>query len=213
MLVDRVIGAEGPGAEEMSEEGENEKRSIKMEMEELAKYVEVITQAIRDMESPVTSTSDQLPQATLHLHDLAKMTEDGTHKVLSLTEELERNREVIQYHLEQLRANVAGRAAKDLDAIVALVKLDEVRLLNIHVALSFQDLVAQRVAKLVSILNEIQHKLLKLVVIFGIQQQKGEAGSSGEGRGYEMLRQLESSKTTALQQDLVDSILSEYGMS
>ncbi|GJL57173.1 MAG: hypothetical protein NPIRA03_00300 [Nitrospirales bacterium] len=213
MLVDRVIEAEVPGAEEMSDEDVNEKRSIKMEMEELAKYVEVITQAIRDMESPVTATSDQLPQATSHLHDLAKMTEDGTHKVLGLTEELERNREVIQYHLEQLRANVAGRAAKDLDAIVALVKLDEARLLNIHVALSFQDLVAQRVAKLVAILNEIQHKLLKLVVIFGIQQQKGEVGSSREGRGYEILRQLESSKTTALQQDLVDSIMSEYGMS
>ncbi|HSF10831.1 MAG TPA: protein phosphatase CheZ [Nitrospirales bacterium] len=213
MLVDRMIEADVPGDEEISEEGLDEKRSIKTEMEELAKYVEVITQTIREMESPVTSTSDQLPQATLHLHDLAKMTEDGTHKVLSLTEELERNREVIQHHLEQLRANVAGRAVKDLDAILTLVKADEGRLLNIHVALSFQDLVAQRVAKLVTILNEIQHKLLKLVVIFGIQQKKGGAGSSSEGRGYEMLRQLESSKTTALQQELVDTIMSEYGMS
>lgn len=213
MLVDRMIETEVPGDGEMPEEGLNEKRSINVEMEELAKYVEVITQTIREMESPVTSTSDQLPQATSHLHDLAKMTEEGTHKVLNLTEELERNREVIQHHLEQLRANVAGRAVKDLDAILVMVKADEKRLLNIHVGLSFQDLVAQRVAKLVTILNEIQHKLLKLVVIFGIQQQKGETGASGEGRGYEMLRQLESSKTTALQQDLVDSIMSEYGMS
>ncbi len=213
MLVDRMIETEVPDDGEMPEEVLNEKRSINVEMEELAKYVEVITKTIREMESPVTSTSDQLPQATSHLHDLAKMTEDGTHKVLSLTEELERNREVIQHHLEQLRANVAGRAVKDLDAILVLVKGDEGRLLNIHVALSFQDLVAQRVAKLVTILNDIQHKLLKLVVIFGIQQQKGETGASGEGRGYEMLRQLESSKTTALQQDLVDSIMSEYGMS
>lgn len=213
MLVDRMIEADVPGDEEISEDGLDEKRSIKTEMEELAKYVEVITKTIREMESPVTSTSDQLPQATSHLHDLAKMTEDGTHKVLGLTEELERNREVIQHHVEQLRANVAGRAVKDLDAILALVKADEGRLLNIHVALSFQDLVAQRVAKLVTILNEIQHKLLKLVVIFGIQQKKGGAGSSSEGRGYEMLRQLESSKTTALEQDLVDSIMSEYGMS
>ncbi len=213
MLVDRMIETEVPGDGEMPEEGLNEKRSINVEMEELAKYVEVITQTIREMESPVNSTSDQLPQATSHLHDLAKMTEEGTHKVLNLTEELERNREVIQHHLEQLRANVAGRAVKDLDAILVMVKADEERLLNIHVALSFQDLVAQRVAKLVTILNEIQHKLLKLVVIFGIQQQKGGAGLTGEGRGYEMLRQLESSKTTALQQDLVDSIMSEYGMS
>jgi len=211
--VDRMIETEVPGDGELPEEGLNEKRSINAELEELAKYVEVITQTIREMESPVTSTSDQLPQATSHLHDLSKMTEEGTHKVLSLTEELERNREVIQHQLEQLRISVAGRAVKDLEAILAMVKADEGRLLNIHVALSFQDLIAQRVAKLVTILNEIQNKLLKLVVVFGIQQQKGGAGKSDEGRGYEMLRQLESSKTTALQQDLVDSIMSEYGMS
>jgi len=213
MLVDRMIEPEVSGDGEMLEEDLPKERVIHSELAELTKYVEVITQTIREMESPVTSTSEQLPQATSHLHDLAKMTEDGTHQVISLTEELERNREVIQHQLEQLRANVAGRAVKDLDAILTIVKADEGRLLNIHVALSFQDLVAQRVEKLVTVLTEIQHKLLKLVVIFGIQQQKGVAGTSGEGRGYEMLRQLESSKTTALQQDLVDSIMSEYGMS
>ncbi|MDH5295711.1 MAG: protein phosphatase CheZ, partial [Nitrospirota bacterium] len=203
MLVDRRIETEVAGdTEEMPEEAFHAERSINAEMEELTKYIEVITKAIREMECPVTSTSDQLPQATSHLHDLAKMTEEGTHQVLSLTEELEHNRGVMQRKLEQLRANVAGHAVKDIDAILEMVKADEVRLLNIHVALSFQDLVAQRVAKLVTILNEIQHKLLKLVVIFGIQQKKDGEGSKGEGRGYEMLRQLESSKTTALKQDL-----------
>jgi len=166
MLVDRRIETEVAGdAEEMPEEAFHAERSINAEMEELTKYVEVITKTIREMECPVTSTSDQLPQATSHLHDLAKMTEEGTHQVLSLTEELEHNRGVMQYKLEQLRANVAARAVKDIDAILEMVKADEGRLLNIHVALSFQDLVAQRVAKLVTILNEIQHKLLKLVVI------------------------------------------------
>ena len=213
MLVDRTFETEFPGDDNMSEEDLPKDRLIHSGIEELTKYVEVITQTIREMESPVTTTSDQLPQATSHLHDLAKMTEEGTHQVINLTEELEQNREVIQHLLEQLRANVAGRAVKDLDAILAIVKADEGRLVNIHVALSFQDLVAQRVAKLVTILNEIQHKLLKLVVIFGIQQQKGGAGSPGEERGYEMLRQLDASKATALQQDLVDSIMAEYRMS
>jgi chemotaxis protein CheZ len=213
MLVDRRIETEVTSDAEMPEEALHADRSINAEMEELTKYVEVITKAIREMECPVTSTSDQLPQATSHLNDLAKMTEDGTHQVLSLTEELERNRGVMRHKLEQLRANVAGRAVKDIDAILEMVKADEGRLMNIHVALSFQDLVAQRVAKLVTILNEIQHKLLKLVVIFGIQQKKDGGGSKSEGRGYEMLRQLETSKTTALQQDLVDDIMSEFGFS
>jgi chemotaxis protein CheZ len=213
MLVDRRIEAEVTGDAEMPEKALDVERSINAELEELTKYIEVITKAIREMECPVTSTSEQLPQATSHLNDLARMTEEGTHQVLSLTEELERNRGMVQQRLEQLRANVAGRAVKKIDAILEMVKGDEGHLLNIHVALSFQDLVAQRVAKLVVILNEIQHKLLKLVVIFGIQQKKDGNGLKGEGRGYEMLCQLEKSKTTALQQDLVDTIMSEFGFS
>ena len=213
MLVDRTIETKETSDDEMSDEAAYAERSIHAEMEELTKYVEVITKTIREMECPVTSTSDQLPQATSHLNDLAKMTEEGTHRVLGLTEELERNRGVVQHKLELLRANVAGRAVKDIDAILEMVKADEDRHMNIHVALSFQDLVAQRVVKLVAILNEIQHKLLKLVVIFGIQQKKDGGGSKGEGRGYEILRQLEKSKTTALQQDLVDNIMAEFGFS
>ena len=55
MLVDRMIETEVPGDGEMPEEDLNEKRSINVEMEELAKYVEVITKTIREMESPMTS--------------------------------------------------------------------------------------------------------------------------------------------------------------
>ena len=212
MLVDRRIEAEVTGNAEIPEEALHVEPSINTELEELTKYVEMVAKIIREMECPMMSTSDQLPRATSHLNDLAKMTEEGTHQVLSLTEELERNRRVIKHKLEQLQANVSGRTVKDIDAILEMVKDDEGSLINIHVALSFQDLVAQRVAKLVSILNEIQHKLLKLVVIFGIQQKKDRGGSKGEGRGYEMLRQLETSKTTALQQDLVDTIMSEFGL-
>ena len=85
MLVDRNI-------EDQRVETPEEDHSINNEVSELTKYVEVITSTIRDMESPVTTTSDQLPQATAHLQDLAKMTEDGAHQVLTLTEAIEVNR-------------------------------------------------------------------------------------------------------------------------
>jgi len=57
---------------------------------------------------------------------------------------------------------------------VNLVDQDESRLLDISVALSFQDLAAQRVQKLVAILEDVQHKLRKLVVVFGLQQDKAQ---------------------------------------
>ena len=208
MLVDRDIDSNRDG-----EELEDEDRSINSELTELTKYVEMITSSIRDMESPVTTTSDQLPEATAHLNDLAKLTEEGTHKVLALTEAIETNRGAIRTTLEHLKQNVKGEQASEIEKVMELLKGDERRLTDIHVALSFQDLVAQRVAKLVTILNEVQHKLLKLVVVFGIKQKKDGAATKDGGRGSEMLRQLEASKTTSLEQDLVDDILSEFGCS
>ncbi len=205
MLVDRDI--ETNAEPDTTEDG----CSVETELAELTKYVEVITSTIRDMESPVTTTSDQLPQATAHLNDLAKMTEEGTHRVLTLTEAIETNRVVMKKVVEQLGQKLKGEYATDVNEVLALLKADERRIMDIHVALSFQDLVAQRVAKLVTILNEVQHKLLKLVVIFGIKQKKDGVTAKDEGRGYEMLRQLESSKTTALEQNLVDEIMAAFG--
>lgn len=208
MLVDRDIETEDEDIDTPEDEP-----SINAEMTELTKYVEMITSTIRDMESPVTTTSDQLPQATAHLNDLARMTEEGTHRVLALTEAIDTNRATMCMTLARVQHKLGGEDASDISKVMELLKSDEQRLMDIHVALSFQDLVAQRVAKLVTILNDVQHKLLKLVVVFGIKQKKDGSAASDGGRGAEMLRQLDASHTTALQQDLVDDILSEFGCS
>lgn len=209
MLVDRGF-EEKTHAESPREEAEVD-GTIYAELAELTKYVEMMTKTIRDMETPVASTSDQLPQATKHLSDLAKLTEEGTHQVLSITEEMERQRAVMVQGLSALKSQVQPEAVGQVDALLDQLKADEQHLMNIHVALSFQDLVAQRVAKLVTILNEVQHKLLKLVVVFGLQKKLSGGNKKVEGRAYEMLKQLEAAKTTALEQNLVDDILAEFG--
>ena len=183
MLVNRDI--------EMDEAGTPEDdRFISNELSELTKYVEVIASMIRDMESPGTTTLDQLPQVAAHLNDLAKKTEEGTLRVLALTEAIEANRWLIQAALEHLGKKLGGEYATDVESLVELVKADERRLMDIHVALSFQDLVAQRVAKLVVVLNKVRHKLFKLVVLFGNKQKKDGSSTKDGGRVNKMLCQL-----------------------
>ena len=204
MLVDRGF------KETKTQDPAEAEHSIYEELGELTKYVEMMTRTIGEMETPVTSTSDQLPQATAHLGELAKITEDGTHKVMTLTDEIGENRSHIVRLLGDLQNNLNQESSDVVAQVLECLKADETRLTNITVALSFQDIVAQRVAKLVTVLEEVQHKLLKLVVVFGIQKDAA-SNKPKDGRGYEMLKQLESSKTTALEQDLVDDILSEFG--
>ena len=100
--MDRAIEADAANMPE-------DDRSINDELSELTKYVKVITSTIRAMESPVTTTFDQLPQATAHLNDLAKMTEEGTQRVLALTEAIETNRGAIQTAVEHLKRKLGRR--------------------------------------------------------------------------------------------------------
>ena len=183
------------------------------ELGELARYLDSAIRKMAQIGAPMVANSAQLPQAAIHLLDLNKMTEDGTLEVMRLAEIIQDNR---------------ARAAKELAAVVSTLEAvdcrtlaarlaktaqelaqDDKHLMDIMTALSFQDLVAQRVKKLVTIVEDVQCKLVELVVVFGLKQE-GSA-SETQGKAGEMLRQLEASKSTAIKQELVDELLSEFG--
>ena len=183
------------------------------EIGELARYLETAMRKMAEVGSPLVANSAQLPQATAHLLDLNKMTEEGTMEVMRLAEIIQDNR---------------ARAAKELAAVVSTLEAvdcrtlatrlgktanelaqDDKHLMDIMTALSFQDLVAQRVKKLVTIVEDVQCKLVELVVVFGLKQD--DARPETEGKAGEMLKQLEAAKSTAIKQDLADELLSEFG--
>jgi len=86
---------------------------------------------------------------------------------------------------------------------------DDKRLIEIMTALSFQDLVAQRVKKLTTIIHDVERKLLELVVVFGLKHD----GASPEVKtdATDMLKQLNAANSTAMKQNLVDDILGMFG--
>jgi chemotaxis protein CheZ len=94
-------------------------------------------------------------------------------------------------------------------SIAEALEADDKRLVDIMTALSFQDLVAQRVNKLAAIIDEVEHKLLELVVVFGPFQK--QATKQDQGKAADMLKQLEAAKSTAINQDLADEILKQFG--
>lgn len=161
----------------------------------------------------MVANSAQLPQATAHLLDLNKMTEEGTLEVMRLTEIIQENR---ARAVKELAAVISTLEAMDCTTLAARLgkttqelAQDDKHLMDIMTALSFQDLVAQRVKKLVTIVEDVQCKLVELVVVFGLKQEG--AASQTQGKAGEMLRQLEASKSTAIKQDLADELLSEFG--
>jgi len=176
---------------------------------ELTRFIDKTIKTISQFSAPMSATTEQLPDATTHLRDLRKLTEEGTHKVMQLVEFVEENRKQVFAQVDALERRLAGEEAVALASIRAGLKKDDKPLIDIITALSFQDLVAQRVNKLVTIVEDVQHKLLELVVIFG-PYTKG-AGKEEAGKASEMLKQLEASKNTSMNQDVADEILKQFG--
>lgn len=183
------------------------------ELGELARYLETAMRKMSEIGAPMLANSAQLPQASAHLLDLNKMTEEGTLEVMRLTEIIQDNR---ARAAKELAAVVSTLEAVDCQKLVARLgkttnelAQDDKHLMDIMTALSFQDLVAQRVKKLVTIIEDVQCKLVELVVVFGLKQ--GDTPPEAQGKAGEMLKQLEASKSTAIKQDLADELLSEFG--
>ena len=183
------------------------------ELGELARYIDTAMRKMAEVGSPMVVGSAQLPQAAAHLLDLNKMTEEGTMEVMRLAEIIQDNR---ARAAKELAAVVSALEAVDCHTLAARLgktaselAQDDKHLMDIMTALSFQDLVAQRVKKLVTIIEDVQCKLVELVVVFG-RKQEG-VPSKAQGKAGEMLKQLEASKSTAIKQDLADELLSEFG--
>lgn len=191
----------------------NQTHKLYEELGELARFVENAMTTISAASPQIMASSTQLPTAASHLSDLSKMTEDGTLEVMRLTEMIQDSHGLVAKDLaavvEVLRAMDCTTLTGRLEKVSSVLGQDDKYLTEIMTALSFQDLVAQRVKKLVAILNEVQGKLVELVVIFGLQQS-GQAVSDANLAG-QLLKQLEESKTTAMKQKVADDILAQFG--
>lgn len=180
---------------------------------ELARFVEGALRTVSHIGGPFASSSANLPVVASNLTDLSKMTEDGTLEVMRLTELIQDNHARTLTELaaidEALTASGHAALADRLRTIASGLKQDDQWLMQIMTALSFQDLVAQRVKKLVAILSDVQDKLMELVVVFGVRHASD--GVEPTGKSGELLKQLEESKTTAMKQDVADEILAQFG--
>ncbi|HJT18910.1 MAG TPA: protein phosphatase CheZ [Nitrospira sp.] len=181
---------------------------------ELARFIDTMLKTITQFRDPMSATTEQLPQAVTHLHDLNRLTEEGTHRVMQLVEAIQANHDTVMKQLSRLEAGPSATSGEEqtgqvFRVIKAELLNEQKALTDIVTALSFQDLVAQRVNKLVTIVDEVERKLLQLVVVFG-PYTKG-AGAGATGKATEMLKQLEASKSTAMDQDLADEILKRFG--
>ena len=209
----RQNGAASQQGRHHDEDGDDNRAQLYAELGDLARFIDTTMRTLSRFSAPVSSTTEQLPQALSHLTDLRLLTERGTHEVMKQVEAMQEGRVKTSAALDGLaqaiRSGEAAPAQEHLASMRSALEADDKRLIDIMTALSFQDLVAQRVNKLATIIDEVEHKLLELVVVFGPFQK--QVDQQNQGKAADMLKQLEAAKSTAINQDLADEILTQFG--
>ena len=205
-------------AQEVVEDNEQTEKApdskLYEELGELARFIDTTMKTLSELSTPVSTSTEQLPQALTHLTNLKTMTEQGTHEVMRQVEAIQDHHLKLEVMLKDLtqalqKQQTSPEILQQVQNIGEAIGADDKRLLAIMTALSFQDLVAQSVNKLVTILQEVEHKLLQLVVVFGPYQK--QAAKQSQDKASEMLKQLEATKNTSMDQDLADEILKQFG--
>ncbi len=214
MAQQRAAAQSQPATDDPEQEEKAPDTKLYEELGELARFIDTTMKTLSEFSTPVSTSTEQLPQALSHLTNLKTMTEQGTHRVMLEVEAIQDNHLKLSGMIKELtlalqKTQAAPALLQQMQAISDTIGADDKRLLDIMTALSFQDLVAQSVNKLVTILQEVEHKLLQLVVVFGPYQK--QAAKQEQDKASQMLKQLEATKNTSMDQDLADEILKQFG--
>jgi len=181
---------------------------------DLARYLGETMRELATLDHPLAVSAGQLPRVSKTLTELTSMTERGTHQVMALTEDLLISHRQFRAGLETIQIGLSDTGQEYIGVraqvfgLMELAENNQKALMGIMTALSFQDLAGQRIANVVMVLDEIQARLLELVVVFGVKQAPRYGGSD---RVESLLKELEQAKQTALKQDVADDLLREFG--
>ena len=171
---------------------------------ELAQYINTTLKKLQFLEPNVKDTTQKIPQASFQLSEITKMTAEATHRIMGQVEQIQENHRYLQEQLQRLEGQIVQvpEALRTLQDIQRVVSEDEEALMEVMTGLSFQDLTGQKIKRIIEMVEEIEKRILQLLITFGIPYEKGSTPDP------EALQELAG---TSISQDRVDELLRQFG--
>lgn len=176
------------------------KEELYGQLGDIARYINATIKKMQFAEPNLAHASDKIPQASMQLSEISKATETATHNIMSQVEKVLDNHDVIMHHTES--AERGNNASKSLEEVKNLISEDREILLDIITGLSFQDITGQKIKTIVGLIEDVEKRLLQLIVTFGLK-------SKNSNEDINSLKEYSDNPT--LKQDVVDNILKEFG--
>ncbi len=167
---------------------------------ELAKYINATIKKLQTVEPNIALATAKIPAASLQLSEITKATEEATHNVMGQVECVLDNQDLLLHHIEAIEKGVD--LTKEIGELKQITADNKEILLDIITGLSFQDLTGQKMKTIISLIEEIEKRIIHLIVTFGLKSKTGIEENSPL-KGF--------TDNTKIEQDLVDTILKEFG--
>lgn len=180
------------------------------ELGELVKYIDKTRKNLQKLSAAVPGSLEGIPQASSQLYEITRETEEAINRVISITEKVIEKEELVSNKFREIREATAAKVA-DVPAIIRIAgEIEEMRgqnrndLVDILASLSFQDVTAQKMRKTVALVQNIEVRMLELLVSFGIVKEDWHG---------DMIEQLKDpANGLGASQGGVDDILKALGM-
>ncbi len=174
------------------------------EIQKILSLSDTMIDAMKLMENNLPKTSDALEA-------VSKMTEEAAHKILGVLESAVTTNQEVRNRLSSLKEH-PETLDQTLNSVHALLEEEEGRIMQGFEAMVFQDLVGQNIRQMTRTLNELEKKLLEILIEFSPsaskEEKEPEKATDSPIPGLDLKGVPGQS---AISQDSVDKLLSEFG--
>lgn len=183
---------------------------IRVELSDLANYVDNARKGIENLESTVKISTEKFPEASKHLSSITGDLEAAANNIISILEgmvaEEERTAALLK-ELSGLSNEVSDRGRARFGAIVAGLSAINAKgradTMNIFTFLAFHDLSGQKLKKVMEALATVEKKVSDLAHSFGFEEAEAAKQPS--------LAKEHGADASKVNQDTIDQIMKQMG--
>ncbi len=195
--------------EMFGQEGDKPNTTEKLyhELGELAKFINNAKKELHEVKGS-SIAEEHLPNAANQLDAIVNMTEQATGRIMDECDRL------TMFHNDLRERLIAMDPPLDPDGLAGVedaINQAATSITHIFEACNFQDITGQRVQKVVRALQEIERQVLRMVVVFGLLENKDKLDAETAAELQEDAALLNGPQLSGqgLDQDEIDSILSK----
>ena len=159
--------------------------SLKRELTDLTRAIDEVVCHFKKTQYPFEDSNEKVPEATHQLENITRQTEEATHRVLDMVEEITGGISDVVQDLKVLRKALPATYFKNrskvrdtFERIVEKVEKSQDNAFAIMDALQFQDITAQQMGHTAHLLDEVEAKLRLIKSMFSDQNQNEQNSDS-----------------------------------